>query len=95
MSVNTGWSYDKRKGRRQPLTQRAEIARLENGDRLADCVILDISDTGARLGLLATEGIPEEFVLILSKAGKVLRRCRVVRSTATELGVSFITAPKK
>jgi hypothetical protein len=93
--VNTRWNYDKRKGRRQPLTQRAEIARLENGERLADCVVLDISETGARLGVLATADIPKEFVLVVSKAGKVLRRCKVMSSTATELGVAFVGAAKK
>jgi hypothetical protein len=90
-----GWTYDKRKGRRTSLTHRAEIARLENGERIADCVVLDISETGARLGVLATADIPEEFVLVVSKAGKVLRRCKVMRKTATELGVAFVRAAKK
>jgi hypothetical protein len=93
--VNNGWKYDKRKGRRRPLTHRAEIARLENGEHLADCVVLDISETGARLGLLATGDIPEEFVLVVSKAGNVLRQCKVVRSGATELGVAFVGMRKR
>ena len=93
--MTKGWNYDKRKGRRQPLTHRAEIARLENGEHLADCVVLDISETGARLGLLATGSIPEEFVLVVSKAGNVLRRCKVVRSGATELGVTFVGMRRK
>jgi hypothetical protein len=90
-----GWTYDKRKGRRTSLTHRAEIARLENGERIADCVVLDISESGARLGVLATGDIPQEFVLVISKPGKVLRRCKVMRSTATELGVAFVRSTKK
>jgi hypothetical protein len=93
--MNTRWNYDKRRGRRQALRHRAEIARLENGEHLADCVVLDISDTGARLGVRNTIGIPPEFVLVVSKAGNVLRRCRVVRTKATELGVSFVGKPTK
>lgn len=92
----SGWSYEKRRGKRQNLSHQAEIARLEDGERLADCIVLDISESGARLGLKApSPGLPSEFVLVLSRAGNVLRRCAVVRNGEKELGVRFVAPQKK
>lgn len=93
--MKANWNYDKRKGRRQALSHRAEIARIEDGERLADCLVLDISASGARLGLSSVADIPKEFVLVLSKPGRVLRRCKVVRSAANEIGVTFVGPSRK
>lgn len=93
--MKTDWTYDKRKGRRQALSHRAEIVRVEDGEPLADCLVLDISASGARLGLKSVADIPKEFVLVLSKPGRVLRRCKVVRSAANVLGVTFVGPSKK
>jgi hypothetical protein len=91
-----GWAYEKRRGKRQSLLHRAEIARLEDGQHLAPCIVLDISESGARLGVKTPPAsLPKEFVLVLSRVGNVLRRCAVVRSNERELGVKFVTPEKK
>jgi hypothetical protein len=91
-----GWAYEKRRGKRRSLSQRAEIARLEDGEPLAGCVVLDMSTTGARLGLKsAPRDLPSEFVLVLSRVGDVSRRCSVVRNGEKEPGVRFVLPSKK
>jgi hypothetical protein len=92
----SGWAYEKRRGKRQNLSHRAEIARIEDGQHLAPCIVLDISETGARLGVKSSAAsLPKEFVLVLSRVGNVLRRCSVVRSNERELGVKFVMPPRK
>ena len=55
---------------------------------LIDCTIRDISETGARLTVENTAGIPEIFDLIVP--GAPLQRCRVVWRKATQMGVAFV-----
>ena len=56
------------------------------------CVLLDISETGARLQLEETiEGLNlKEFFLQLSSTGLVFRRCGLIRVNGEEIGVKFI-----
>lgn len=51
-----------------------------------DCVVLDISEMGARLGLDGAQDAPEEFTIVLSPSGRPYRRCRVVWRTEAEMG---------
>ena len=93
--MTSPWRYEQRRGKRQPLTHRAELAALKDGQHLADCVVLDVSVTGARLGLKPGTELPDQFVLILSKTGKVLRRCTVIWRKNNQVGVDFRAAAKK
>jgi hypothetical protein len=86
---------DKRKARRQQLSHAASIARLENAERIADCVVSDMSAGGARLVVKQPADIPKEFVLLLTESGNVVRRCQVVWSRQNHLGVRFVDAKKK
>jgi hypothetical protein len=66
-----------------------------------NCVMIDVSQTGARLCIEgAFEGLDlKEFFLLLSSTGLVYRRCRLVRVTGDQIGVEFLkqatTKPKR
>jgi hypothetical protein len=49
----------------------------------------DVSATGARLVIDAEIEIPSDIILVLSKGGKVSRRCRVTRRSDVDVGVEF------
>jgi hypothetical protein len=53
-----------------------------------ECAIRDLSETGARLALANTGGIPEIIDLIVP--GSPLQRCRVVWRNAAQMGVAFL-----
>src|ERR1700720_3738912 len=60
-----------------------------------DCLLIDVSQTGARL---LVEGSLErldlkEFFLLLSSTGLAYRRCRLVRVAGDQIGVGFLQAP--
>ena len=53
----------------------------------------DISLSGTRLLAHAPDGIPDNFVLNITKDGRVHRRCKVVWRNNQELGVLFEGLP--
>jgi hypothetical protein len=62
------------------------------------CMMLDASDTGARLAIDGSmEGLAmKEFFLVLSTVGNAYRRCELAWVNGNEAGVYFIkTAGKK
>ena len=61
------------------------------------CVLLDVSQSGAKLEI---EGSPEvlrarEFFLLLSSTGLAFRRCELVWVDGTQVGVKFTNLDKK
>ena len=52
-----------------------------------DCVVRNYSETGARLAMQSTVGVPDAFELV--RQGFPPRHCRVVWRHASELGVAF------
>jgi hypothetical protein len=61
------------------------------------CVLLDVSQTGAKLEI---DGSPDvlrarEFFLLLSSTGRAFRRCELVWVDGTQVGVRFTTSDKK
>jgi hypothetical protein len=61
-----------------------------------DCIMVDVSQTGARLSVEGSiEGLDlKEFFLLLSSTGLAFRRCRMVRVADDQIGVEFL-APAK
>ncbi len=59
---------DLRKARRKPLHYPAWID-VGDGSALRDCLIYDISETGARLTIAGEEQVPDNFTLLLSRDG--------------------------
>jgi hypothetical protein len=58
-------------------------------DRLVDCTVHDISETGAMLFIETEEAAPPEFVLEIQGNMTVTRRCAKVWQEGTTIGVSF------
>jgi len=56
------------------------------------CVMLDVSDTGARLSIEGSiEGLQmSEFFLVLSSVGKAYRRCQLAWVNGNQVGVDFL-----
>ena len=79
---------DQRKIKRHYVYHGARIAGL-NGSLLADCRMLDVSGTGARLEVKTPDVIPDELVLLLSHDGRLHRRCRVIWRSEVSIGVKF------
>jgi hypothetical protein len=61
-----------------------------------NCVMRDVSQTGARLQVeTSIQGLDlREFFLLLSSTGLAYRRCRLIRVTGDEIGIEFL-APAK
>jgi len=57
-----------------------------------DCMMIDVSQTGARLQVEGSfEGLDlREFFLLLSSTGVAFRRCQMVRVAGEEIGVKFL-----
>jgi PilZ domain len=63
-------------------------ARIDAIDGSAlPCMLVDISQTDARLLATGTDQIPGEFTLLL---GSAVRTCRVVWRNERQLGVQFL-----
>lgn len=54
-----------------------------------DCVIRNLSETGACLELATPAGIPETFALIIKPEG-IKRNCQIAWRTARKIGVRFV-----
>jgi hypothetical protein len=61
-----------------------------------DCLMIDVSQTGARLCIEGSfEGLDlKEFFLLLSSTGLAFRRCRLVRVAGDQIGVEFLERDK-
>jgi len=61
-----------------------------------DCMMIDVSQTGARLCVEGSlEGLDlKEFFLLLSSTGLAYRRCRLIRFAGDQIGVEFLRPDK-
>jgi hypothetical protein len=78
---------DKRKSVRRPMRYTAWVALA--ADQLHNCVLSDVSDTGARIDIEDSKAIPDDFVLLLSSNGSARRKCQVVWRQPRQIGVKF------
>jgi hypothetical protein len=78
-----------RKHRRVDLDYMARVLTLA-GEAVSDCALMDVSQGGARLAVLAADMIPNEFLLLLSATSSVRRRCKVAWRKEDEIGVIFV-----
>jgi hypothetical protein len=79
---------DKRKEPRHIINRPAKF-RVKEDIPAQNCVIIDISNGGARLRISAQD-VPEHFILVLSESGVVCRHCRVAWRSGDELGAEFM-----
>jgi len=79
---------ERRKSKRRTIGYGASVVSFD-GVLKRDCVIADISASGARLRIETPKELPEEFVLLLSARGEAKRRCKITWRRAQEIGVRF------
>ena len=72
--------------RKSPRHDVDYLAFIDPGDRREpfNCVICDISASGARLTIGSYHDVPDEFTLIFR------RRCRVIRRFDGQVGIQFV-----
>jgi hypothetical protein len=75
---------------RRPLHIQAKV--MAGNAPLRDCVVVDMSETGAKLLIAAPQEAPEEFTVVFTPCGAPYRRCRVVWRSDTQMGVVFDNA---
>jgi hypothetical protein len=79
---------DNRKRVRRPSRIPAKL--VSGGDLSGrDCVVLDISETGARVAINAAQDMPDQFTILFTAGGHPFRRCYVVWRKDAQLGVRF------
>jgi hypothetical protein len=78
--------------RAAPRHRLSRPAKIEFGGWEVDCVLRDLSLTGASLEVSSQSDIPEEFNLVVPADGLNLP-CRVVRRAGYRIGVAFRLGP--
>jgi hypothetical protein len=81
-----------RKKPRRPFKYNARIATGKGQPPLA-CLVVDISEGGARICLARDQEVPPIFTLVLTRDGGLRRHCQTLRRDGTVLGVRFIETP--
>ncbi|WP_375458328.1 PilZ domain-containing protein [uncultured Enterovirga sp.] len=76
-----------RRAQRHRTLKGAHIV-FNGGASTIDCMVRDLSETGARLKIASPVGIPDQFMLSLDSGEP--HQCRVVWRRAKEIGVTFV-----
>jgi hypothetical protein len=80
---------DPRKSERIERDDRAALMSL-TGTQIIECILRDISATGARISVAVPEVVPDYFKLkIEGQRGQLSPKCRVRWRSGNELGVEF------
>jgi hypothetical protein len=90
--------YGERKSDRVRFEHRYPMNLMGvDGTWRRSCVMLDVSETGAKLEVEGTLDVlrAQEFFLVLSSTGLAFRRCELIRIDGSEIGVRFVVADKK
>jgi hypothetical protein len=80
---------ERRKARRYPVRERATI--LAEPVLKAECIIRNVSESGALLVLRNADSVPETFTLVSPYHPRML--CRVAWRASRKLGVQFADIP--
>jgi hypothetical protein len=90
-------AYGDRKNERVDFERGIRVYIMAiDGTWRRDCLMIDVSQTGARLCIEgSTEGLDlKEFFLLLSSTGLAYRRCKMVRLAGDQIGVEFMKPEK-
>ena len=90
--------FDGRKASRVRMDNRQPVNLMgSDGTWRRRCVLLDVSNTGARIEVEGTLDVlqAKEFFMVLSSTGLAYRRCELVWIDGTTAGVHFIQANGK
>lgn len=86
MSEMTSDTSNKRIAPRHRVLKQGRLAF--DGGGAVDCMVRNISDTGARVEVVSPVGLPEIFTLVIP-SDKFNRRCHAVWSHDKRIGVAF------
>ena len=89
---------DGRKDARVKMDHRQPVNLMgSDGTWRRSCVLLDVSQTGAKIEVEGTLDVlqAKEFFLVLSSTGLAYRRCELVWIDGTMAGVHFINGNSK
>jgi len=84
---------EKRKNPRREIRRTVRAVTVHEKHPSANCLLLDISESGARLHTGDGTVLPNSFLLVLDKG--LEKWCRVVRRNGNEVGVKFIKAERR
>src|SRR5215472_453207 len=90
--------FDNRKALRVRMDHRQPVNLMgSDGTWRRSCVLLDVSDTGAKIEVEGTLDVlqAKEFFMLLSSTGLAYRRCELVWIDGTMAGVHFVSADSK
>ncbi|HXH47427.1 MAG TPA: PilZ domain-containing protein [Bradyrhizobium sp.] len=90
--------FDGRKASRVKMDHRQPVNLMgSDGTWRRSCVLLDISQTGAKVEVEGTLDVlqAKEFFMLLSSTGLAYRRCELVWIDGTTAGLHFVTAQGK
>jgi hypothetical protein len=90
-------AYGDRKSERVDFERGIPVYMMGiDGTWRRDCLMIDVSQTGARLLIEGSlEGLDlKEFFLLLSSTGLAYRRCQLVRVDGNQIGVAFLARGK-
>ncbi len=76
--------------RRKPRTRTLKSGRilLNHHHSVIDCMVRNLSPTGACLNVASAIGIPDRFDMVFD-ADQSVRQCRVIWHKEKQLGVEF------
>jgi len=77
--------------RKKPRRQFHHLAKIitDGNEPARGCTMSDVSHTGARIMLDNDDELPDRFLLMLTRNGGAIRRCRVIWRTGATIGVEF------
>jgi hypothetical protein len=90
--------FDGRKAMRVKMDHKQPVNLMgSDGTWRRSCVLLDISQSGAKIEVEGTLDVlqAKEFFLLLSSTGLAYRRCELVWIDGTTAGVHFVTADSR
>ncbi len=88
MTDEGGDPTDRRSAPRKRVVRAAIVA--QDSDTPIPCILLDLSDNGARLHLHVASEAPDRFWLSV-EAENILRQCDVMWRREHEIGIKFVS----
>ena len=81
---------DQRRAKREYVDFPAWID-VGDGSQPRSCIVLDVSDGGARITTKSPADLPNEFWLLLTEDKTRRRHCRMVWRNDTQVGVQYLS----
>jgi len=86
-----GMDSEKRRDLRKSLKYPAKID-LRDGNPPIPCLLIDVSESGAKVVVESTDDLPQSFTLLLAGENGRQRRCKLVWQEGQHFGVVFVKA---